>query len=606
VAEDTPQSRSPVWQERPRRYRDAAVDVAAAAFLPVVAFLVPFHAVAVANVNDLLYHPTVAGALLAAGLTAWLGGTLLVRRYDGAIVARLWMSLPWAVLLLDVAGPAVEKHEVGPWLALAVDAAIVLAVVAGAVAAPWRGLRAVAAAAGLTLLVHDGGAHAAFVRGLQPDLLVGAGTARLTTGWAAPASGPGNVYHLLFDAYHSEAFPYSVGEAAPRRFPGFTYFTRFNSNFPHTSSAEPALIHGRVPQAGMSIEQWPDVAMRDGLWADLTRHDVGVWLYPYGRWLCYQAAVNCLTSMDLERDAGATTTRDALVDLWFLRLLPASIERRLSAAGDGERGRFSVTSTARTLMHGRPVSPQARTESGDLPTQYFNLKQFDALLADESARPARGQYVYYHALIPHHDYMLNAQCDLVAEPRYAPAEYWAFVDCANLMIERLVDRLRQLGRLDESLIVVHADHGDPNFLVAPDEWMPRDPRLALDPIARTYQPADDTYRTRFTTDIMEGDSAAWRSIAVEQLSSALLLVKLPNARTYAEDTSPVQLLDIAPTVLAHFGAPAAAYSGLALSRVPRDRRQTFFAHSRTFDGKISRYVLGPDGWRFVDDIAVKN
>jgi len=70
--------------------------------------------------------------------------------------------------------------------------------------------------------------------------------------------------NIQLDAYQSEAFSYSVGTDAARRFPGFTLFSRFNTNFPRTSSSEPALIEGRPPQPGMSFNEWPARALRTG------------------------------------------------------------------------------------------------------------------------------------------------------------------------------------------------------------------------------------------------------------------------------------------------------------------------------------------------------
>lgn len=121
----------------------------------------------------------------------------------------------------------------------------------------------------------------------------------------------------------------------------------------------------------------------------------------------------------------------------------------------------------------------------------------------------------------------------------------------------------------------------------------------LDPITRTYQQPDLSYRGSFEAEIMSGDSAAWRSIAVEVLSSGLLLVKAPRSMTYEEDTRPVQLLDIAPTILAHFGRSIISYPGTLISRVESGRQSEFYAHSRDFDGTLSKYRLTRDGWRFV-------
>ena len=140
------------------------------------------------------------------------------------------------------------------------------------------------------------------------------------------------------------------------------------------------------------------------------------------------------------------------------------------------------------------------------------------------------------------------------------------------MVARLVDVLAQLGRLDDALIIVHADHGDVEFLASPESALGPDAAFALDPAARHYQQPDQTYQDDAMLDrLYHADSATWRSIAVEVLSSALLLVKFPDVTTYSEDTRPVQLLDIAPTILEHAGASIAPYDGIPMSRVPSTR-----------------------------------
>ena len=588
------------------RGRDIAVDAAASALVPVVVFLIPFHDIVSANVRELLYHRGLALALLVAGVACWAIGFLVVRKWPQRSVARLWVTVPWAILVLDVAGAALERRDIALAVMAAVDAAIIAAVVVAAMKAPWPRLRAIAAAAAAVLFIQGAVAHAAFLRTLPPELIAGATPVAETASVATPAdSVPGNVYHILLDAYHSEAFAFSAGATAAQRYPGFTYYTRFNSNFPHTSSSEPALIHGRFPTEGMSIDDWPSLAVREGFWADLRAAGIDVWLYPYGRDSCLDGAARCVTSTDLEGVAGSTITRDATIDLWVLRLIPASVRVWLAPSGEDEgTAGVSAVAAVRRLVGAGGV-PTAPGGVRTLPIQYYNLQLFDELLADEAARPARGQYVYWHGLIPHHDYLLNERCEPNPDPKYDIPHYWGFVGCANVMIDRLVQRLRELGRLESSLIIVHGDHGDPNFLTGP-EWMGGRPELTLDPIARTYQPLDRSYTIGYEEKIMLGDSSAWRSIAVEILSSALLLVKTPGATQYVEETRPVQLMDIAPTVLSHFGVPTASYDGVPFSRVPENRQPIFFAHHRNFNGKFSRYQLRSDGWHFVADLPVRD
>lgn len=316
--------------------------------------------------------------------------------------------------------------------------------------------------------------------------------------------------------------------------------------------------------------------------------------------------MKCLTSTALERDSGGTVTRDATIDLWFLRVLPASVRQTLEHQSEYESAEvgFSVTTVVREVF----VSDDGVEEAGgvrSLPTQYYNLKQFDQLLADEAARPARGQYVYYHAMIPHHEFMLDERCEPIT-PAGDAKTYLGFVRCANLMIERLVQTLARLGRLDDALVIVHSDHGDP-ALIFPG-YIDGQLDFALDAGARAYQQVDTTYAEdpRMYQRLMsDAESATWRSIAVEVLSSGLLLVKHPHAQKYSGDSRPVDLVDLGPTILAHFGQKTAGYDGMPIADVRERRERVFYAHSRNFDGKFSKFRLRPGGWQFVENVPVR-
>jgi hypothetical protein len=588
--------------------RQALIDAASAAFPPVVLFLLTLNDIVIRNVKELLYRPALMSRFLIAGVIVWAVGVVLIRRFRGRTPARLWLAIPLAVLVLDVAGGFADGWNLSLGLRAAAEGLVLCGAVAAVMVAPWPALQQAAALVGVALLAQGSFAHATFVRNLPSESVVASNRAPANSPPAPAADAPGNVYHILLDAYQSESYARSIGSDAATRYPGFTFYSRFNTNFPHTESSEPALFEGRFPTPGMSIEAWPQRALRDGFLRDLDRGGVTEWLYTYSRGLCPDYAYKCVASSDLEREANSTIADSATVDLWALRLMPSTVrallrQRQPSGGFDRTVG-FSITAALRSAFGGGQRAVDAGpSRLTALPRQYFNLQEFDELLADEERRPARGQYVYYHALIPHPEFIMDDRCEPIAEPRYGADRYWAFVACANLMIDRLVQRLRELDRLDDSLIIVHADHGDPQFLTAPAALADGDEAFGLDPGARTYQQPDATYRDfeRFQSL----DSATWRSIAVEVLSSGLLLVKEPHAHRYVEDTKPVQLLDIAPTVLEHVGRDTRSYPGSPISRVTAGREAVFYAHSRNFDGKFSKYRLTAQGWQFVEDVPVQ-
>ena len=107
--------------------------------------------------------------------------------------ARIWLAVPWAVLLLDVVGAATQDSPIG--LAVVADIVMIAAVVTVAIVTPWPGFQKVAAVATVAFMIQTGMAHAALVRGLTPEMIAREVVPdRVPEPRAAPrADAPGNV-----------------------------------------------------------------------------------------------------------------------------------------------------------------------------------------------------------------------------------------------------------------------------------------------------------------------------------------------------------------------------------------------------------------------------
>ena len=589
-----------------RRWSQVIIACGSGALAPVIVFVVLFDDVVATNVQELPYQPRLVQLFHAIAIFVAGAGFLIVSRFGDKKLIRLWLVAPWALLFFDVSGAALQVFPIG--FVILSDTLIIAAIVVVATMVPWLALQRVTTMVTLVLLVQAVAAHVTLVQSFAVETNSDQRKEQTSSrGAASLANAQGNVYHILLDNYLAESYAALADRETQERLAGFVFFSRFNAQFPRTSSSELGMLHGRVPQSGMSVDDWPTAVLREGFWHSLAEAGVGLWVYPIRRELCPYYAKACVASSDIEWQTQLSLARKSTIDLWALRLIPPSLGRlisaQLSSSGEDRHSLgFSLT-TALRRFSGKEVDQVASPPMISAnPEQYFNLKQFDQLLLDEANRPAQGQYIYYHALIPHPYFLLDEQCKENQSNDYSPARYWGFAKCANLMVSRLVERLEQLGRLDNALIVVHADHGDIDFLAS---YRDVDEGFALDPVARRYQEPDPAYHDSVMLDqLQNGDSAEWRSIAVEVLSSALLLIKFPHATAYLEDRRPVQMLDIAPTVFAHFGVSAASYDGVEISLVPKTREQVFYAHSRRFDGKLSKYRLGATGWKFVEDIPV--
>jgi hypothetical protein len=208
-----------------------------------------------------------------------------------------------------VVGAATQGSPIG--FAVVVDILIIAAVVTVAMVTPWSEFQKVATVATVAFMIQTGMAHAALVRGLTPEMIAREVVPDRVPEprAAARANAPGNVYHILLGNYLAESYAALADPKTRAALPGFTFFSRFNSQFPRTATSELALLHGRVLRPGISLNDWPQAVLREGLWRDLASAGIGVWVYSYSNWLCPDYAAACVAGRDLEQRAQATLTQ---------------------------------------------------------------------------------------------------------------------------------------------------------------------------------------------------------------------------------------------------------------------------------------------------------
>jgi Sulfatase len=101
-------------------------------------------------------------------------------------------------------------------------------------------------------------------------------------------------------------------------------------------------------------------------------------------------------------------------------------------------------------------------------TPIISYLSFDNFLQKEKTKNSKGRYVYIHLILPHFPNVLQKDCSYTSDfKNTGPDEQSA---CATSLIVRLVQTLRETGRLSDSIIIIHSDHGssykiDDNTLV---------------------------------------------------------------------------------------------------------------------------------------------
>ncbi|MEE8368098.1 MAG: sulfatase-like hydrolase/transferase, partial [Thermoanaerobaculia bacterium] len=152
----------------------------------------------------------------------------------------------------------------------------------------------------------------------------------------------------------------------------------------------------------------------------------------------------------------------AFRSLWIYRHVP-----RFAAKWFADRGWSIDRHDLERFRLGTFLPSSAPVES------YLSLQQF---LKDEESLPESNRYTFIHLFLPHTPYVYGADCT-----EQKPSTVIAQSQCAARLIIDILDRLKELGRFDSSLVIVHGDHGD-RYSIENGELVPgtfRSPRTLL-------------------------------------------------------------------------------------------------------------------------------
>lgn len=575
----------------------------AALFTPTVLFFSAPSNIIFHNLHELGYPPRLMAAFLGAlaglFLLTWPVFRLAARSRAARWVARLVVVAGLSVLTFDGAAAGGYAFVHDP-LAIGVIDMVAFTIAVALVMVPPFGVvtRIVGLAAPVLLVVtsvpHVEQGWAAWQTARRRG---GPGLSSARAARAAPAAPrAGNVYHVLLDAFQREAYAVLVDRDPDLRLADFHYYRRFSSTFGYTYYSVPQMLASRDYAPDTSIAAWRRGAFRDGLWARLAAQGVDVHLYPYHEGYCRQTAgltASCVAP-DLPEpewlpDDGAgdgedrvhlagTSSQRVTVDLWFLSLLPRSVRHLLTAPVPGleDSGELPPDLALLSFSITDAVAPR-RASPGGRPVKWipfdhraaYSVQQWRRLLEDEAARPAHGQYVFIHAAIPHHPYVLDSECAYQGVVRSDVTQYLAQATCGLRMVHALVDRLKALGRYDDALIVVHSDHGMQPYMQTRFRAEYADfiaPELLASPgnLPGNLRPSK--------TGPFAPRTAALRS-------AALLLVKYPHEQGGGSSERYTDMVDVTPTILHHFDIAPTGLDGVPLQEPPdgRARDRVFLA-----------------------------
>jgi hypothetical protein len=258
-----------------------------------------------------------------------------------------------------------------------------------------------------------------------------------------------NVFHFVLDGFQSDAFHDIVkAERAEmdRQFSGFTFFSNHMGAFPTTIVSIPAMLTGATyrnqePMRRFIGNEFKRAsifrAMRDGGYQVDAMS--GLMYDKPSTTNYYRLPTPYVTYDSYVRFAGWQ-----LADLALFRYAPHVLKPWI----------YNDQSWRLQTTFGQSIDTAGR--------RYLPVNG-QAFLADYTSRMRvahdRPTYKYLHAGIPHWPVSVDADCKYIGARSLRRPNYTDQARCGIRRVGALLDKLRELGLYDSSLIVISSDHG---------------------------------------------------------------------------------------------------------------------------------------------------
>ncbi len=361
---------------------------------------------------------------------------------------------------------------------------------------------------------------------------------------AAAGATSGNVYHIVLDRMQTDAFLDVVDRIGVRpNFKGFELFRHNVANYLTTHPSRASYLSGTFYHAGKFKDWHTGIWQEQGIQRLLANQGYRVWNYvPFRQWQAADVDVFKYSIDIYEENTGIAGSGLAdFVTLWLLRLAPnaltneaiapiESFRDRIVAGLDRSAGTDPLSEDDnRPEDDGRPeddVRPERLTIAEGM--QVVASKQmFEQMVSDEDDRAGNGEYVYLHAVMPHHPYVFREDCaywDVTAVKLDDAGKRRAYLDqsaCSLRLILGFLDRLEALGRYGDATILIHADTGaEEGFMADPPDY--RSPKSTL----------------------------GWADSTLLSGANALLMIKRPKrSEPFSEVDRVTQLVDLFPSLV---------------------------------------------------------
>lgn len=445
--------------------------------------------------------------LCALAVLFWLQGNILVWHYgvfDGSEIH--WLEGAWRGVL---------------------DAAIWCLVLWLAISA-WSRLRTtmlVAAVATLALQLLT----TTMLLAANPEILASRSVSQNIEGREAAMrfSATRNIVHIVMDGFQSDIFQSILADKSERDFAaelrGFTFFENHLGAYPYTQLTVPAMLSGQLFYNDAPVESFISDSMQGntiinaahaaGYEVDIAAPVALRNVYTLGS---YSNAYGISASGHVTQQDYAQFDAARLIDFALFRVMPHFAKALVYR---DELWVFQSSASAGAYLH----------------MQYFSDLAFLEELA-ERMTVSRDAPVYklIHVMLSHRPFVGNARCEFDGRKTNSRENVSVHAQCGLLRVLAVLQKMKDLGIYDNSLIVLMADHG---------AWVP----------VENIEPSADVDALKIA------------------MATPVFAVKPPAANhTFKVSPAPTSIIDVAATI-ADIAGLQSQFNGEPVFSIPADK-----------------------------------
>lgn len=337
-----------------------------------------------------------------------------------------------------------------------------------------------------------------------------------------------NIYHIVLDSMQSDIFSHVITQYDLKpQLSGFISYPNNRSNYLYTHASLASFFTGTLYNPDTPYLDWQKSYNSTGILPTLKNLGYRITMFAAEPQWVFEGADESSYLLEYEKNlVGRSILERDFFIIHLGKIAPNFLSSEVISLGSDLGQRLNH----QYALHGLYQDEQYQ---GILP--FASVSMFDQLIESESRRQDRGEYVYFHAALPHAPYIVSAECEYT--PQMGGDELDKYINqsvCGLHKVSQFLDTLKKLGRYDNSIIILHSDTGvgDFGYITNLDQKV-------------------------VTSDITKSPlipQSRWHEDWVRARTAAVLAIKPPsNQKPFQENPKATQLIDIAPTLFAILG-----------------------------------------------------